>query len=118
MAARRCEDCVIQYPLQHLNCEVCGAPTEYKLNASPDMNWQSKVDLLVEQAAPPPPIPVIACNVVKDEHGRLWLYNIDLRQSFRADVPSFQLFKTPDGLIVEVQGGDAPRARYLVEVVQ
>jgi hypothetical protein len=118
LPSRACDACTIFYPDGVLDCPVCGNTLRYS-PAAPMADWETRAHDAIELQPQGEPVggPAIDVRVVTDEHGRRWLYSAQVRGAgYHAALVTFDRFVTPDGL-VELQGLDAPRARWWIEVL-
>ena len=122
MACRECSNCNLRYPHTETgHCRVCDEPIRYCGFRNPDRDWRQKVkDLQARIADFERAIPRIACGIIRDQHGRFWLHDIDLlRAGWHRDFTTFELVEIADlrgdPLIVQVQGADRLHSRWWVE---
>jgi hypothetical protein len=124
MAARRCSVDGVSYPdnFRHETCPICGERTHYISNATPDEDWEWKVErALAAQAqaeALTEPIPRLTKPVkFIEENGQVFVAQSDLiRAGLRKGIDqSFWVFTDHEGRLWEAQGWDEPRRRWWVE---
>jgi hypothetical protein len=117
MPASVCNGCDVSYPYIVQVCRVCGCFLTPRALGTPDDKWEEKADRLIEAVEKSRCSTRLDCSIVEDEAGRMWLHSIDVRRSWTGAVDTFDVFETMDYLLVEVQGWDAGRRRWLVEQV-
>jgi hypothetical protein len=121
VAARVCDSCSIRYPQVLTECRVCGNVLRFAAQGTvSDWERESSEGIVArslddEHARP---TPLIRIGAIRDAEMRLWLHDVDLLSAgWRGPLGDFQWVELIDGKIVEVQGYDAKRGRYWVEVV-
>lgn len=106
MAARRCSDCAINYPVRgHTTCDGCGGKTDLISNASVHPNWREEAEVVrqhLEDARSQVPDHLVLAVTVTARDGHFFLSSWDVCRA------GYQQQLIPDTL-VEVQDESGSR---------